>query len=140
MELEILGKCGCNCSESSSDNCFCIICMAIVVVALIVIAFIGYLAYSKYLSTKLKLSEEERKFKETEFDKKMKWERELDEKQQERKEADLERRIREFKEITYRSAILSKVDNKKMTAEEVVENVKKLMNKVDKIEEGLNKD
>lgn len=140
MELELVGKCGCNCSESSSDNCFCLICLAIVVVALIVIALIGYLAYSKYLKTKIQLAEDERKFIKDENEKKRQLEEKLEAKQNDRKEADLERRIREFKEITYRSAILSKVDNKKMTAEEVVSIIEELKNKVDKIEECLNKD
>lgn len=94
MELELVGKCGCNCSESSSDNCFCLICLAIVVVALIVIAFIGYLAYSKYLSTKLKMAEDERKFKEKEFDEKMEWEKHLEVNLTNRKKEDLDRAIR----------------------------------------------
>lgn len=67
MELELVGKCGCNCSENSSDNCFCLICLAIVVVALIVIAFIGYKAYSNYLSIKLKIAGDELNFKKEEY-------------------------------------------------------------------------
>ena len=140
MELELVGKCGCYCNESSCDNCFCLICLAIVVVVLIVIAFIGYLAFSKYLATKLKMAKDERDFKKEEFDKKQAWEKYLDDKLTDRKREDLELRIKEFKEITYPSAVLSKVDNKKMTAEDVVSNVKELTNKVKIIEEELIKD
>lgn len=140
MELELVGKCGCNCSESSSDNCFCLISLAIVVVALIVIAFIGYLAYSKYLSTKLKMAKEEREFKKYEFDEKMKWEGHLEKNLTDRKKEDLTLRIEEFQKITYPAAILSKVDNKKMTAEDVLSNIEDLKNKVEKIEEYHNKD
>lgn len=126
MELELVGKCGCNCSESSSDNCFCLICLAIVVVALIVIAFIGYLAYSKYLSTKLKMAENERELKKNEFEEKMKWEGILEGKLTDHKKEDLDRAIK----CKLADAIIEKVKDSDVDLESAIAKVDELQSKL----------
>ncbi len=140
MDLELVGKCSCNCSESSCNDCLGLIYMTAIAAILLLIAIVGYKAYSKYLETKLKMAEDERELKREERGAKIEWEKHLDDILTDRKKEDLELRIKEFTEITYPAAILSKVDNKRMTAEEVVSNIEDLMSKVKKIEDNLTKE